>query len=367
MANQNQLGFGGQWVDGTPIGTHRDSDGDIVKIDTAFLEAVVRNYDPKLHEAPMVIDHPESDGPAYGYVAELRVNNGRLERRFSQVQPEFEEIVRRGLFKKRSDAFYLDPKDSPNGKAPYLRHCGFLGAKVPAIKGIADIQFSEDEGKTVDVEVDTAINFSEGATMTDAEKKAAEDAVKKTAREAVTDLLKGMFKADDKPATAAFTEADQKRLVEDAVTAATAKFSEELKTRDTKIEELTRQVDSQTGGSRRREIAAFCESVGVEKMIPAFKSMGIVEFMETLEDTPKTKKVTVITFAEGDKEEKKEISQLEWMKNFVSAFPQFVKFGEDFGGLRLKGDGGEIANPHDKKILRESMGVKAPELSAAKS
>ena len=143
----NQLGFGGQWVDGTPIGQHVDSDGDLVKVDAAFLEAVVANFEKTkhLHQPPAVIGHPKTTAPAYGYVAELRLNNGRLERRFSQVNPEFEEIVKSGAYKKRSDAFYLDPKIAPGGLVPALNHVGFLGAKAPAIKGIADIEFSEDD------------------------------------------------------------------------------------------------------------------------------------------------------------------------------------------------------------------------------
>ena len=35
-----KLGFDGQWIDGTPVGRHIDSDGDEVAIDLAFLEAV---------------------------------------------------------------------------------------------------------------------------------------------------------------------------------------------------------------------------------------------------------------------------------------------------------------------------------------
>jgi len=42
--DKDKLGFKAQWVDGTPVGQHVDSDGDAVAIDIAFLEAVVKNF-----------------------------------------------------------------------------------------------------------------------------------------------------------------------------------------------------------------------------------------------------------------------------------------------------------------------------------
>ena len=254
----NQLGFGGQWVDGTPIGQHVDSDGDLVKVDAAFLEAVVANFEKTkhLHQPPAVIGHPKTTAPAYGYVAELRLNNGRLERRFSQVNPEFEEIVKSGAYKKRSDAFYLDPKIAPGGLVPALNHVGFLGAKAPAIKGIADIEFSEDEGRHVDVEVDTAINFSEG----DAETMKDED-VKKTIRESVAEFFKPIsdLLSGSKPANgnANFSEGDVKRVMDEAVRKVETSFTEKITALEQKNEELQKRVDGQIGSSKRAEVGAL--------------------------------------------------------------------------------------------------------------
>src|SRR5438552_1081862 len=119
-----KLGFGGQWVDGTPVGKHVDSDGDEVIIDAAFLRKVVANFEQTktVHSVPVVTDHPASNGPAYGWVEELRVKNDRLERRLADVNPQFEDAVKAKAFRKRSDAFYLNPKDAPLGLVPALRH-----------------------------------------------------------------------------------------------------------------------------------------------------------------------------------------------------------------------------------------------------
>ncbi len=352
-----KLGFSGQWVDGTPIGQHVDSDGDTVAIDIAFLEAVVENFNKtkNLHQPPAVIGHPKTDAPAYGYVAELRVNNGRLERRFSEFQPGFEDLVKSGAYKKRSDAFYLDPKIAPGGLVPALRHVGFLGAQPPAIKGITDIHFAEGDKdtKTVDVEVDTAINFSEGADMDHQQ-------LEKTIGERVAAFFKEKFGGkDDKPA-AQFSEADRQKLTEEITDNVKAEFSEELKTRDTKIEELTNQVVGQLGSSKRAEVNTLVAQF-VEKGIlpPALKSR-VANFMEALAGVP-DKKIVVIEFAEDGVTEKSrsENTLLVEFSEFVAALPPYIQFGEKYGTLRAKGDASSLAgDPEQKKAMRDAMGLK---------
>jgi hypothetical protein len=361
MAKEKTPGFGGQWIEIFSTGRHVDDAGGRHEIDAAFLDAVAGNLNLDLHEPPAVIGHPASDAPAYGWSCALRRNGDKLEAQLCDNEPQFEEMVRKGLFKKRSASFYLDAAKAPGGLVPALRHIGFLGAAPPAVKGLRDIHFKEGEAATFE--------FSEGATMTDAEKKAAEDAAKKTLSEAVKDFFKNLFGGDaDRPASATFSEADQKKLVDEAVAAASAKFSEEMKTRDTKIEELTKQVGNAAGSSTRREIVAFCESVGAERLIPALKNMGVVNFMETLasiENTDDTK-VSVISFSETEKKDvTTKISPLEWFQNFLKAMPPFVSFGEQFGGMKLKGDGSQIANPAELDAMRREVGVKTSTESAA--
>jgi hypothetical protein len=362
MANK-KLGFDGQWVDGTPVGRHVDSEGDEVNIDIAFLEAVVANFEKTkhLHQPPAVIGHPTTTAPAYGYVAELRVNNGRLERRFSEVNSDFEEIVKSGAYKKRSDAFYLNPKIAPAGLVPALNHVGFLGAKAPAIKGIRDIDFSEDDGKTVTADVDTAISFSEGDTET-----MKDEDVQKTIRESVADFFKTLFRGEAAaPASASFSEADQKKLADDITKAVELKFSEELTARDTKIEALTKQVETQVDGSKRSQAEKLFAGFAEKGILPHALKERVTNLMEALAGMP-DKKVTVIEFAEeaGRQVEKKtEHTLLAEFCEFVQALPPYVRFGESFGNVRLNGSGRDVLDPQsieDKKNLRAAMGLKEP-------
>jgi hypothetical protein len=363
MTIKKNLGFGGQWVDGTPIGEHTDSEGDRVVIDVAFLEAVVANYDPSLHEAPVVIGHPKTDAPAYGHVAALRLNNGRLERQFSEVNIEFEKLVKSGAYKKRSDAFYLDPKIAPGGRVPYLRHVGFLGAQPPAIKGIEDIHFAGDGGKTVSAEVNTAISFSEGDTMTDDEKKALQEETRK----GVLDYLKEKFGLgkDEKTQSAIFTEADARKLVDEAVKKVETTFTEKITTLETENKALRTAVDSQVGGSKRVELVSFCEKLEAAGRLPkSFRRMGGVEFLEALAGLPADKKVTTIEFVEegtGENKKtvkkKKEISALEFAESFLSALPPYIQFGEQFRNLNPSGDGSDVVNPLRMDAMREEAGI----------
>lgn len=355
MANK-KLGFDGQWVDGTPVGKHVDSDGDEVNIDIAFLEAVVANFEKTkhLHQPPAVIGHPTTTAPAYGYVAELRVNNGRLERRFSEVNSDFEEIVKSGAYRKRSDAFYLNPKIAPAGLVPALNHVGFLGAKAPAIKGIADIEFSEDEGKHVDVEVDTAISFSEGEDMN-------EEELKKTIGEQIKDFLKTTFGGSEAKPAATFSESDRQKLTDEITKAVELKFSEETKTRDTKIAELTKLVETQVDGSKRSQVERLFAGFAEKGILPHAVKERVTNLMEALAGMP-DKKVTVIEFAEeaGKQVEKKtEHTLLAEFCEFVQALPPYIQFGESFGDVKLKGDGSDLVNPERMKDMVAAAGLPA--------
>jgi hypothetical protein len=122
---------GGKQVDSSG----REHDGNVL------IEKAVSLFNPVMHEPPAVIGHPKGDAPAYAWVEGLKsdVKDGVkvLFARFKQVVPEFEEGVKKGLWKKRSAAFY------PDGS---LRHVGFLGAAPPSVKGLADIKFEGDAG-----------------------------------------------------------------------------------------------------------------------------------------------------------------------------------------------------------------------------
>lgn len=122
------------WWDVFRCGTHTDHSGIQRTISAADIDRAIAAYEPG--SAPLVVGHPRLSAPAYGWVAEFRRLGDLVQAKASQVAPEFAEAVRAGRWKKRSIAF---------GPDMTFRHVGFLGAAAPAIKGLRDIVFADEE------------------------------------------------------------------------------------------------------------------------------------------------------------------------------------------------------------------------------
>lgn len=132
-------------------GTRTDHNGNTVTITDADVEQAAAAYDPKLNQAPIVIGHPTTNAPAYGWISGLSADKGVLCAEFSQVDDNFAELVRAGRYKKVSASFY-PPEHPANPKSGvwYLRHVGFLGAAAPAVKGLQPINFCDDTAGIVE-------------------------------------------------------------------------------------------------------------------------------------------------------------------------------------------------------------------------
>ncbi len=117
-------------------GSHTSNNGITKSYSLSDLNSIAESYNPQILEAPIVLGHPKSNSPAFGWIESLKVVGDRLIANAKDIVPEFMEAVKKGLFKKRSVSLDKDGK---------LRHVGFLGAAIPAVQGLADIQFSEDD------------------------------------------------------------------------------------------------------------------------------------------------------------------------------------------------------------------------------
>lgn len=136
-------------------GTHQTAAGERLAFAEADLLATAAAYDPARSQAPIVVGHPKTDAPAYGWIKSLALNGGVLEAIPDQIDPQFAELVNAGRYKKISAAFY--PPAHPSNPAPgvyYLRHVGFLGAQAPAVKGLRDARFADDEVGVIEIEFD---------------------------------------------------------------------------------------------------------------------------------------------------------------------------------------------------------------------
>jgi hypothetical protein len=190
------------------------------------LDALASDYDPKMHEAPLTVDHAQN-GPAYGWVKNLKKVGDVLMASIRILSKDFLDWLKSGAYKKRSIELYR--KFSATGR-PYLRALTFLGAAPPEVKGLSDPAFA-DQGEYVPLEFKDETPEEISAESKDAKKDA--------------ELIALMRERDD------------------------------LKSR---IETLQKE-------KRRTELASFCERLKIQgKVLPAWEENGLLYFLLSLEE-----------------------------------------------------------------------------------
>lgn len=306
-----------------------------------MLRAAVEGYDPELHEAPIVVGHPKDNHPAYGWVKSLQFGeDGMISVEPHQVDPEFSEMVEAGRFKKRSASWYLP--DAPNNPKPgtlYLRHVGFLGAQPPAIKGLKDVAFSEEEGA---VTVEFADRYTWG-TLAGIfrnlrewfiSEKDLETADRLVPAYALSELESASNQPDPEPQSASPAFAEDETMDIETLKARVAELQEEnetLKTQNAKHADFAERESAlesrEQAIAQREQVAAKAAvearvdaAIQAGKALPAQKG-NLVDFAMGLADAEAT-----IEFGEGDKAEK--ITQREAYLRQIEAAPKLVDYSE---------------------------------------
>jgi hypothetical protein len=261
---------GGQQTDS--LGRKHDGD--------QLIDRAVASFDAGRHEPPVCIGHPADNAPAWGWVEGLKKlpqqGGAFLMAKFRQVQPAFADMVKNGLFKKRSAAFY------PDGS---LRHVAFLGAAPPAVKGLADVAFTEETGSVFEF-TDQPINREkEDSIMTFKEKLIA------VFNEIVGKLPDDGTAAAPAPAGKTFTEADLAERIRTAPEEGartqreklTARFAE--RDRKTRLAARRQEIDSWCGAQvKEGRLTPALVKFGIPEMLLAFAEReDVIEFSETKE------------------------------------------------------------------------------------
>lgn len=129
-------------------GRHTATSGQSIEFSESALAGCAAAYDPALWRAPLVVGHPKTNAPAYGWVDRLEFSAVGLEATPADVEPAFAELVNAKRYANISASFWSP--EAPGNPAPgsyYLRHVGFLGAQPPALKGLREPEFGDaDEG-----------------------------------------------------------------------------------------------------------------------------------------------------------------------------------------------------------------------------
>lgn len=128
-------------------GTFRPMSGDPISYSAADLKAIADAYDPDLAPAPVVVGHPDTDAPAFGWIEGLDydASAGRLFANLHQIEPAFADAVKAGRYRKVSMAFFAPGQGhNPVPGTWYPKHVGFLGAAAPAVSGLTPVKFAAD-------------------------------------------------------------------------------------------------------------------------------------------------------------------------------------------------------------------------------
>lgn len=279
-------------------GRHIDDQGVAHDFSEADVDGMAASYNPALREAPLTVGHPKDNLPAYGWVKAVSRNaDGVLAITPHNVEPQFAEMVAAKRFPKRSASFY--PPQAPNNPTPgkwYLRHVAFLGAQPPAIAGLKDIQFSEDDAGG-------AVSFSEPVSADPSTQEP--DDMSKELQAQLDEANKQIAAEKSAREKAEATAAEATKKAETAQAEA-ASFAEKAR------------------ADRKAGFVSFAETqVEAGRVLPKDKAM-VVATLEVLADAQP------VEFAEGDTTRK--VSPAQWLQDLIAKAEPAVSFGEFAGG-----------------------------------
>lgn len=326
-------------------GTHKAANGSEKTYTTADLDTIVNNFNADI-SAPIVIGHPKVNSPSYGWVNSLKREGESLYADYKQVVPEFAEWVDKGLYKNRSISLYPDMR---------LRHVGFLGAQPPAIKGLEEFQFSEEENAlTYDFADGNDFKFIGIADVFQSlrdfliDKFDLDTANRVISTWKIEDLkqIQDMSPEQVRSYCEEFINENngkEQQLTKDANGGQqdpkqTEDFSEQIAQKDTRISELETKLNENEAKARKAEYEQFAEQAINDGHITPAQKPFIVDFCEVCHS------VGNYDFAEGG-----EKSVVENFKEFITGVKQL-----DFSELP-EGDGGGTIDFSDPKVVQSAI------------
>src|SRR5574344_1066226 len=253
----------------------------------AEIQELAKNYDPSFCEAPITLDH-EQKGPAYGWVDNLKEENGILKASFKNLSKDLKEFVQDGKYKKISIEIYRELE----GKKPYLKAVSFLGASIPQVKGMQAVEFKEGESDVYTFEVQAEEDDDENIDDLKAQ---------------ITDLTKQVVDFQEKAKKNTEIK-DLKSQVKD-LNLQLAKFKDEAAGKD----ELAKELKDIKDNLRNKDFNEF-----IDKQIEA----GIL--------TPSNKDTVLNILEDLDAVKKFDESSngVDLFKEFISKLPKQIEFDE---------------------------------------
>lgn len=133
-------------------GTFTPMVGDPVSYSADDLRAIAASYDAADAPAPIVVGHPKTDAPAYGWATgfEFDEASSTLFATVGDLEPAFADAVKAKRYQKVSMSFFKpDAENNPRPGGWYPKHIGFLGGAAPAVSGLKPVSFSAGADEAV--------------------------------------------------------------------------------------------------------------------------------------------------------------------------------------------------------------------------
>ena len=272
------------------IGTFTDMHGQDVSLTPELLAQLAASYDPALYKAPLVIGHPKTNSPAFGWLETLEATPEGLFGAPINVDPAFAEAVNSGRYPQRSLSFWpADHPGSPTPGRPYVRHLGVLGATPPAIPGLMGADLAADDGTTI------LFSTPQSNAMPDIPE--------------VVDLA--------------------------AREAALATLQADLATREAAVAQREAEAAAQVASLRRAAVVAFCDGLATEARLRPADVPALAEIVLRLEQSE-----PAVCFATpGDDTP---AAGATWLKTFLSGLPPLVELSEVATQARARGAQGAV-------------------------
>lgn len=241
------------------------------KYDGSDLDKMVANFNDS-DQVPIVVGHPETDSPAWGWLAAVKRAGDVLMGQVGELHKDFAQALAENKFRNRS------VRIARTATGPKLLHLGFLGAILPQVEGLKQTAQFAGDGDRVDYgfdlpgQADNPDNSKEKTKMTDEE--------------------------------VAKMQADLKKTQDELAAEKAARLTDK------------EAADKKDGEAKAAEFSAFVDSEMVAKgKLPKERQDEVVGFMTSL---PAGAAADFSITADGAT---KTYSPVDWFKDFVKGLP----------------------------------------------
>ncbi len=290
----------GQWTeifragDYGSKGTYTDDD----------LEKMIANFNA-VDQVPIVIGHPETDSPAWGWVSALKRNKDVLMGKVGELHKDFVAALAEHKFKNRSVRIVR------TDAGPKLLHLGFLGAMLPRVEGLKQTAQFAGNGECVDYGFELSPGSGRQDNLTKETGMDKDAQIKQLQEELAAEKAKGSAAAGppDKqgnPAKETNMEKDAqiKKLQEDLAAEKAARAKE---------------AEAAAGAADQARTAEFSTWVETEMVgkgkIPVARKQEVIGFMKAL---PTGKAADFAIETDGKTQT---CNAVDWFKDFIKALP----------------------------------------------